>query len=531
MKKIIALLSLISGICNVHAQVGTTSYGQGASTLGNYNSYFGYGIAGTAFNSSENAAMGYLALAAGGVACTAIGYFALNDNLYPYWNGSTNDAGRYNTAVGYQSLRSNSYSDYNTAVGSEALYSNDGSYNTGSGYKALYENTSGQYNTASGSLSLYSNLTGDLNTANGYQSLYANSVGYHNTAVGIRSLYTNTGGYRNTAVGSYALNSNLLGNFNTATGSYAMYSNNMGTHNTSNGYRALYNNTTGAYNTAHGAFALDDSFGGSHNTAIGYNSGPATDLLNNTTALGNGAIPTASNQVRLGNTSVTSIGGQVEWTAFSDGRFKKDIKEDVSGLDFIRQLRPVSYTVDDVGLNKFLQVNDSSSISTQAKGVPVRQTGFIAQEVEALVKKSGYVFSGVDAPENENDPYGIRYSEFVVPLVKAVQELSAQVQMLLAERESTNEKKDTNARTALLQNDPNPFDAETKIRMTLSDDVAYATIMIYNLEGKQLKTIEVPDRGDVQVEISGGELSAGMYLYSLIADGRMVDTKRMVLTK
>ena len=64
----------------------------------------------------------------------------------------------------------------------------------------------------------------------------------------------------------------------------------------------------------------------------GYNAGPAVDLLNNTTAIGYLAIPTASNQVRIGNTSVTSIGGQVEWTAFSDGRFKKDIKEDVSGL-------------------------------------------------------------------------------------------------------------------------------------------------------------------------------------------------------
>ena len=146
--------------------------------------------------------------------------------------------------------------------------------------------------------------------------------------------------------------------------------------------------------------------------------------LNNTTALGYLAVPTASNQVRIGNTSVTSIGGQVEWTAFSDGRFKKDIKEDVSGLEFINELRPVSYTVDKAGLNKFLHVNDSSSNQAEAKSIPVRQTGFVAQEVEAIVKKTGYVFSGVDAPENENDPYGIRYAAFVVPLVKAVQELT-----------------------------------------------------------------------------------------------------------
>ena len=84
---------------------------------------------------------------------------------------------------------------------------------------------------------------------------------------------------------------------------------------------------------------------------------------------------------------------------------------------------------------------------------------------------------------------------------------------------------------ALLQNSPNPFDAETVIQMTLPDDVGTATVMIYNLEGKQMKNIQLAERGDVTVKISGNELAAGMYLYSLIADGKVVDTKRMVLTR
>ncbi len=54
------------------------------------------------------------------------------------------------------------------------------------------------------------------------------------------------------------------------------------------------------------------------------------------------------------------------------------------------------------------------------------QTGFIAQEVEKAAKELGFDFSGVDKPKNENDYYGLRYAEFVVPLVKAVQELDAQ---------------------------------------------------------------------------------------------------------
>ncbi len=67
--------------------------------------------------------------------------------------------------------------------------------------------------------------------------------------------------------------------------------------------------------------------------------------------------------------------------------------------------------------------------------------------------------------------------------------------------------------------------------MTVPEDVGFATVMIYNLEGKQMKNIQVQDRGKVSVKISGSELSAGMYLYALIADGKVVDTKRMILTQ
>src|SRR5204863_7865383 len=53
-------------------------------------------------------------------------------------------------------------------------------------------------------------------------------------------------------------------------------------------------------------------------------------------------------------------------------------------------------------------------------------TGFVAQDVEKEAKSLNYDFSGVDAAKNEHDLYGLRYAEFVVPLVKAVQELSKQ---------------------------------------------------------------------------------------------------------
>jgi trimeric autotransporter adhesin len=496
---------------------------------------------------SQNVAVGYSAMHANvdGERNSAIGTFSMYNNVGYDNTGNghrslyANTTGNYNTANGSMSLHSNVSGNMNTANGYSALNSNTTGYNnTATGVYSLYGNTTGHYNTADGYLALYSNTTGGYNSANGSYSLYTNSTGANNTATGYRALYSNTGS-NNTAVGSYCMNANVNGVYNTAVGNYAFADNTSGNRNSAEGFRALDNNTTGSYNTAQGAHALNWVSTGSYNSALGYDAGPTLADLNNTTAVGYLAVPTASNQVRIGNTSITSIGGQVEWTAFSDGRFKRDIKEDVSGLEFIKELRPVSYTVDHARLNKFLHVHDSSSNHPEAKSIPARQTGFVAQEVEALLKKTGYVFYGVDAPENENDPYGIRYAEFVVPLVKAVQELSAevqeqreQIQSLLARLDSKNERKaNVNSHATLFQNTPNPFDKESEIKMTLPDNIGTASVIIYNLEGKQVKHIDVANRGDVIVKVSENELAAGIYLYSLIADGEVVDTKRMVLTR
>jgi hypothetical protein len=88
-----------------------------------------------------------------------------------------------------------------------------------------------------------------------------------------------------------------------------------------------------------------------------------------------------------------------------------------------------------------------------------------------------------------------------------------------------------NASATLSQNNPNPYSSETKISMNPPDHVVSANLMVYSLDGKQLKSISIPDRGDVSVRISGNELTAGMYLYALVVNGVVVDTKRMILTR
>jgi len=182
----------------------------------------------------------------------------------------------------------------NTATGYQALYSNTrGNYNTANGYRSLYSNTTGIYNTANGYASLRSNTTGSYNTANGYQSLRSNTTGDNNTANGVSSLYSNTTGINNTANGYASLYSNTTGNYNTANGYASLYSNTTGNSNTANGYNAGRSITTGATNSFFG-------------TDAGYHASQKVDAVNSC-AIGYGAYTTASNQVVIGNASVTQI--------------------------------------------------------------------------------------------------------------------------------------------------------------------------------------------------------------------------------
>ena len=369
-----------------------------ANTIGDYNSAAGTRALYSNTTGFANSATGYQALFSNtiGQSNTATGVEALYSNAGGYYNTATgrdalysNTWGFSNTALGYQALHLNTIGNYNTANGTWALFNNASDANTANGYQALYTNTIGLWNTANGYQALFSN-NDSYNTATGYRSLYANTTGYSNTANGVFSLSANTTGIWNTAIGYTALISNITGNSNTATGKGALQSNIAGSGNTATGYQAL------AYTT------------GSNNTAVGLGAGFFITTGSNNIVIGNGADindGTFSNQVRIGNNAITYAGVQVAWTITSDSRWKADIKNSNLGLDFIKQLHPVSY----------YRNNDESKRT---------EYGFIAQEVEASLNKAGAANTGIISKDNKG-MYGVRYNDFIAPMVKAIQELNA----------------------------------------------------------------------------------------------------------
>ncbi len=188
--------------------------------------------------------------------------------------------------------------------------------------------------------------------------------------------------------------------------------------------------------------------------------------------------------------------------------------------------------------DKRQQQSASEKESMDAKS-KILYTGFVAQEVEEAAKKLEYDFSGVDAPKNEKDYYGLRYSEFVVPLVKAVQQLSAKndslqqrlekLEMLLGASPSNL----TLINGSIAQNSPNPFKGNTTVSYNLPQQgVGNAQIVVYDVAGKRLRMFNLPSqsRGTVHIDAILYYRRA-LTSISLFINGKMIDTKKMVLIK
>jgi len=184
-----------------------------------------------------------------------------------------------------------------------------------------------------------------------------------------------------------------------------------------------------------------------------------------------------------------------------------------------------------------------------------REYGVLAQEIEAILPS--LVLTADD------DTKLVNYGGFIPFLIEAAKEQQAEIEMLkniisaqefdlLALKTLRNEFKElqelvskccenslqnieahpsSQERTVLYQNTPNPFTSNTEIVCHLPKTIKKATLHIYNLQGMELKSYPITQTGLVTLTVSGSELPAGMYLYTLVVDNEIIDTKRMVLTK
>lgn len=140
-----------------------------------------------------------------------------------------------------------------------------------------------------------------------------------------------------------------------------------------------------------------------------------------------------------------------------------------------------------------------------------------------------------------HDPEGmiyINYSAIIPVLVEAFKEQQHTIESLQKEISDlkTNDKgyngieNQESTKNALYQNTPNPTNSSTTIKCYLDSYAQKAIITVYDLNGLQLKEYPVYHQGKNTITIGANEFKPGIYMYSLLVDGKLIDTKRMVIT-
>ncbi|AUP80217.1 tail fiber domain-containing protein [Flavivirga eckloniae] len=499
--------------------------------------------------------------------------FAQSNTLYGTRAGASLTTGSHNVFIGNHTGHENTTGSSNTFNGGLAGYNNiTGNYNSFNGSFAGYKNTTGGFNTFNGSSAGYDNTTGDSNTFCGSFTGYNNTTGNYNTFNGSSAGYNNTTGHSNLFNGHAAGHQNTTGHSNTFNGRYAGYSNTKGFHNTYSGHNAGNTSRTGNFNTFIGSYAGNKNGSGSSNTFVGVSAGDS-DAGSGNTYLGraSGSENIGDNNVFIGNDAginVTNVDNKlyiqhgginrtplilgdfatgnialgtpymynqyrlyIDGDAYttglwlrSDKKFKKDITTIPNALKAINALEGVTY-----------QFKQTDKIKKSGIQLPVKQQyGLIAQELEKVFP---------DLVKESQDGYkAVNYQGLIPVLIEAIKEINQEKSEL--KEEIRNIKKaieendishkptntDINENTAqLYQNIPNPAISETIIKYTTSPNTRSTSIFIFDLNGRQVKVFQNLKSGNGELMISKNKIPKGLYHYSLVLDGKIIDTKKMII--
>lgn len=334
------------------------------------------------------------------------------------------------TAIGSGALGSNSTGVENIAIGTDALTSNtSGQHNVVVGSYSFVNNVSGKRNVSIGSLAGYNNTSGDNNVFIGKDVAINNTIGSENTIIGSTAGYNLTSGNENVAVGFQALNGTNTGTSNVSIGYASLFSNTAGYKNIALGKYAGRYITTGNTNIIIGYDAASTLYFGTSNVIIGHNCNVTGSAARYQIVLGDNITGQGNNYFTFGN-SGNRVYNQFDtgatWTRTSDERYKKNIQTDTLGLNFINNLRPVTYQWRPSNeIPEYL----SDHKEENEKNTEVVMHGFIAQEVKQALDMVG-INTFLGWHEGAEGVQGISYEMFIMPLVNAVKELSRKVEDL-----------------------------------------------------------------------------------------------------
>lgn len=234
----------------------------------------------------------------------------------------------------------------------------------------------------------------------------------------------------NTSIGYQSLTGLTSGDNNTAVGNGSGYSITSGSQNTLIGHGAGQYLISGERNTFVGNGSGIDCETGTYSTYIGVNTEVSADGVTNETAIGYGAVGQGANTIILGNSSVTGLlCYDTTISSPSDERIKREVKNADYGLNLINALRPITYkriNPADYPTEIKPKVYKGEDAEERPEENNTIYAGLIAQEVEEAMVNAGLDFKLVTTTPNGMKALG--YGALVMPLIKAVQELTARLE-------------------------------------------------------------------------------------------------------
>ena len=238
---------------------------------------------------------------------------------------------------------------------------------------------------------------------------------------------------------------------------------------------------------------------------------------------------------------------RTEWVLISsDQNLKTDIDTISSALTIINQLTPKTFFFDTTNV---YGMNFSNK----------KQYGFIAQEVELILPelienltKDAVIDSSQNVISQAINYKTLNYNAFIAILMKGMQEQQSTIDSLIdavetlttcvnnanlcnTQSRTNNENNEgkvielENLNAIVLdQNLPSPFAESTQINYVIPNDVLNAKLLFYDMNGRIIKQVDITERGEGKLTMYGENLEKGIYTYSLIADGKLIATKKMV---
>lgn len=248
----------------------------------------------------------------------------------------------------------------------------------------------------------------------------------------------------------------------------------------------------------------------------------------------------------------------------SDENLKENVAPLDNALDVINSLNPVSFEFKQTGIYDRMNMPEGNRF------------GLIAQEVQPILPelvRPGVYPAAYDSLGNETDAaidfLTMDYESLIPIIIKGMQEQQAQINekdsiindlnnrltnlenclsgLLPVLCQISNSSIEINSeetareiqqaidvhlsdKSAIIlnQNVPNPFAERSVITYSIPANVEKAQIIFYDAQGKLINAVDINERGEGQLNVFASDLSTGVYTYSLVADGKVVATKRMM---